>query len=442
MYEHFFQFFGLRQNPFHVSPDPRFYFPTEAHEQAISEVMKGIETRRGLSVLTGEPGTGKTILLHRLLDWLGSRQQSTCYIFNSQLKPGELFELILQDFGVPCESREKRDMLVALNHWLLERRRMGDSPVLVVDEAQGISLRTLNRLNLLLNLEMDGTKLLQIVLAGQLDLESRLRRPELWQLQQRIIARTSLKPLSFTETTSYVRSRLENDGATETVFSDESIEAVHLCAHGIPRVVNLLCEHALIAAYTDKIKPVGVDTVNRVAREFDLSMDQRWKEQELRPARFTFAFPSPSDEEPKDDPGDSLGGARAEVAEVPEPNVVLTKWPIQPPLPIQPVPPCNISASAFEIREEPSTGVKSQPAASAVAKPVKLTSASKLSRREPKELPVNWSRPNFTQRCVSYWRAVRRSFLQDWHQFFAEPSRTAPHVRVQPRHDYSHSRGD
>ena len=208
MYEDSFQFFGLRQNPFHVSPDPRSYFPTRAHDLALSELIAGIESRRGLFVLTGEPGTGKTILLHHLLDWLATRHQSTCYIFHSQLKPMELLELILQDFGICCDSREKRDMIVALNHWLVERRRLGDAPVLIIDEAQAVSLRTLHRLNMLLNLEIEGSKLLQIILAGQLGLDERLRRPELWQLQQRVIFRSSLAPFSFEETSTYVKSRL------------------------------------------------------------------------------------------------------------------------------------------------------------------------------------------------------------------------------------------
>ena len=196
MYEHVFHFFGLRENPFHVSPDPRFFFPTCAHDSALTQLKMGVDTRQGFIVLIGEAGTGKTILLHRFLNWLQSREKSSCYIFQSQLKPLELFESILHDFGVRYESRRKGDLLAALKQWLVRRHAMGDSPVLVIDEAQAISLRTLDRLRMLLNLEIPGNKLLQLVLAGQPELEEKLHRPELRQLHQRIMFRCTLVPLS------------------------------------------------------------------------------------------------------------------------------------------------------------------------------------------------------------------------------------------------------
>ncbi len=145
MYEHVFHFFGLRENPFHVSPDPRFFFSTCAHGSALTQLKMGVDTRQGLILLIGEAGAGKTILLHHFLNWLRSRQQSSCYIFQSQLKPIELFESILHDFGVRYESRRKGDLLAALKQWLVLRHAMGDSPVLIIDEAQAISLRTLDR---------------------------------------------------------------------------------------------------------------------------------------------------------------------------------------------------------------------------------------------------------------------------------------------------------
>jgi type II secretory pathway predicted ATPase ExeA len=272
MYEHVFHFFDLRENPFHVSPDPRFFFSTKAHGSALTQLKMGVETRQGFVVLIGEAGTGKTILLHRFLHWLQSREQSSSYIFQSQLKPLELFESILHDFGVRYESRRKGDLLAALKQWLVRRHAMGDSPVLIIDEAQAMSLRTLDRLRMLLNLETPGNKLLQIVLAGQPELEEKLHRPELRQLHQRIMFRCTLLPLSLEETSEYIKSRLANGGAKTTeLFPDETLEAVHIYGQGIPRVVNLLCEHALLEAFAEKSRLITPEVISRVATTFDLT---------------------------------------------------------------------------------------------------------------------------------------------------------------------------
>lgn len=284
MYEDLFHFYGLREDPFHVSPDPRYYFATHSHNSTLKELTAGIESRRGLFVLTGEAGTGKTTLVRHFLDWLEARHQSSCYIFHSQLRPMELLEMILQDFGIACSSRDKHDIVVALNKWLVERRRMGDSPVLVIDEAQTSPLRTLRRLNVLLNLELDACKLLQVVLTGQPELEDKLQRPELWQLQQRIILRSRLMPLAMEETGEYVRSRLEKAGTQGEVFCKEALQAVHSGARGIPRVINLLCEHALIAGYSERVKPITATIVRAVAADFDLSVQTGMlSETELKP---------------------------------------------------------------------------------------------------------------------------------------------------------------
>ncbi len=272
MYTNLFQYFGLRENAFHVSPDPRFFFSTGVHASALAELSAGVDSHQGLIVLIGEAGTGKTILLHKFLNWLRARRQSSSYIFQSQLKPLELFEAILRDFGAPFDSRRKGDLLAAMSEWLIHRHSMGDSPVLVIDEAQAMSLRTLDRLRMLLNLEMPGHKLLQIVLAGQPQLEEKLRRPELLQLRQRVMFRCTLPSLSLEETAAYVKHRLTHCGAAESnVFPPESLEVVHIYAQGIPRVVNLLCEHALITAYAEKSTVVTPDMISRVAMTFELT---------------------------------------------------------------------------------------------------------------------------------------------------------------------------
>jgi general secretion pathway protein A len=266
-----FRSFGLKENPFHVSPDPRFLFSGQSYEAALAELMFGIEAHRGLLVLTGEAGTGKTTLMRHFLQWLKSRQFSSSYIFHSHLDPAELFEFILRDFDVPVESTKKSDLLATLHRWLHARQAEGDSPVIVIDEAQALSLRTLSELNLLLNLENIRGKLVQIVLAGQPELEEKLRRPESRALRQRIMVRCRLPLLSLDETQEYIASRLRGAGGSGAqTFPAETVETIYSYARGIPRVVNLLCEQALIGAYADRSTTVSPGNVRRVAAEFDL----------------------------------------------------------------------------------------------------------------------------------------------------------------------------
>jgi general secretion pathway protein A len=272
IYDHLFRSFGLRENPFHVSPDPRFLFSGAAYDIALTEIKFGIESHRGLVVLSGEAGTGKTTLVRHFLQWLQDRQFSSSYIFHTHLDPTELFEFILRDFGVPVDSTKKTDLLAMLHRWLQLRQTAGDSPVVIIDEAQALSMRTLSELSLLLNLENARGKLLQIVLAGQPELEEKLRRPELRAIRQRIMVRCRLPLLTLEETGEYIASRLRGAGAAEPrTFPPETVQMVYSYARGIPRVVNLLCEHALIGAYADRQTVVSPGNVRKVAAEFDLS---------------------------------------------------------------------------------------------------------------------------------------------------------------------------
>jgi general secretion pathway protein A len=265
------RFFGLRESPFNVNPDPRFLFLTDQAKEALASLTYGIRNRRGFILLTGEVGTGKTTLLNRLLDWLHGQRVATAFIFNSQVTVGHLFDFIMADFEIPCESSEKSQVLLKLNAWLLERYRAGETAVLIIDEAQNLSLQVLEEIRLLTNLETSTQKLLQIVLTGQPELEEKLKLPQLRQLRQRITMRCRTAPLTLEETFGYVSERLRIAGADgEPIFSKEAIETVHQHAQGIPRIVNLLCEHALINAYVDHLRPVPSQLVEEVAREFQL----------------------------------------------------------------------------------------------------------------------------------------------------------------------------
>jgi len=266
-----FSFFGLRENPFKISPDPRFLFLTEQARATAEELIYGIRTRKGLILLTGEVGTGKTMQFRRLLDWLAEQKMPTALIFNSRIQPDHLLDFILNDFGIPCASALKSDKLLALNRWLLDRYRAGQTPVLIVDEAQGLEPSALEEIRLLLNFETPRDKLLQIILAGQPELEDKLKRHELRQLRQRITIRCRTAPLTLEQTHGYICERLRVAGAnSDTIFEPGAIASVHAFSHGIPRVINVLCEHSLINACADGSRTISSSVVEQAARECQL----------------------------------------------------------------------------------------------------------------------------------------------------------------------------
>ena len=270
-------FFGLAESPFSINPDPRFLYHTREIDEALACLTHGIRERRGFIRITGEVGTGKTTLLNKLLDWLRGERVATAFIFNPRLTVSEFLELMLADFGIECNSNAKSRVLWRLNHWLLERYQAGDTVVLIVDEAQCLSLDLLEEIRLLTNLETATEKLLQIVLCGQLELDQRLNQPQLRQLRQRITLSARTRPLTKEETHGYVNARLRIAGARDgPVFTAGATDAVHRHSRGIPRVINLICEHALIAAFVDGHKPVPAETVEAVASELDLIPDEPW----------------------------------------------------------------------------------------------------------------------------------------------------------------------
>jgi general secretion pathway protein A len=264
-------FFGLKENPFNVNPDPRYLFMTRQIEETLTGLMYGIQTRKGFITLTGEVGTGKTTLINRLLEWLHQRKARTAFLFNSRMNTNQLFDFILAEFDIVCDSKSKSQQLMKLNHWLLDRYRMGETVILIVDEAQNLTFPVLEEIRLLTNLETSTDKLLQIVLSGQPELEEKLRLPELRQLRQRIMLRCKTTQLTKEETREYVCERLKTAGATtESIFSAQALDTIHLYSMGIPRVINLLCEHSLVNAFAENQRPIQPKTVEEVAQEFQL----------------------------------------------------------------------------------------------------------------------------------------------------------------------------
>jgi type II secretory pathway predicted ATPase ExeA len=265
------EFFGLRANPFNVNPDPRYLFLTRHTEEALACLTYGIQSRKGFVLLTGEVGTGKTTLINKLLEWLRAQQVPTAFIFNSRMNVPQFLDYMMADFGIPCDTRSKSQILMRLYNWLLERYRAGETAVLIVDEAQNLADEVLEEIRMLTNLETFTEKLLQIVLVGQTELEQKLKQPNLRQLRQRLTLRSKTHPLTLEETRSYIQQRLRIAGSSgQAIFDGEALTAIHRYSSGIPRIVNLICEHCLVSAFVDQQKMVGVGIVDAVARDFDL----------------------------------------------------------------------------------------------------------------------------------------------------------------------------
>src|ERR1700753_1078556 len=264
-------FFGLTDNPFNVNPDPRFLYFTKEIEEAFSGLKYGVQNRKGFITLTRDGGTGKPTLVNRLLDWLHEERVRTAFLFNSRMNSSQLFDFILAEFGISCESRSKSQLLMKLNGFLLDRFRAGETTVLIVDEAQNLTYPVLEEIRLLTNLETSTEKLLQIVLSGQPELEEKLKLPQLRQLRQRIMLRCKTSALSKEQTHDYIVERLRiagHDGPP--IFSPDAVAMVHKYSVGIPRVINLLCEHSLINAYVEQQRPISAKIVEDVAHEFQL----------------------------------------------------------------------------------------------------------------------------------------------------------------------------
>jgi len=263
-------FFGLRAFAFQASPDPRFLCMNTNTREVLACLQYGIAERKGFVVMTGEVGTGKTTLLKTVLSWFPEPRVSTAFVFNPRLDAIGFLEFVLTDFGIPWQERTKSGMLLQLNRWLIERYRERGLCVVVVDEAQDLSPDLLEEIRLLTNMETGSDKLLQIVLSGQPEFEEVLRLPSLRQLRQRVALWCRTQPLSEEDTRGYIAMRLRIAGSQHPVFSAEAIRLIHQYSNGIPRLINLICEHSMIHGYVEQIKPIPARIVTVVAEELQL----------------------------------------------------------------------------------------------------------------------------------------------------------------------------
>ena len=265
-------FYNLTRNPFEITPDPAFLFPTRRHNEALAALYYGVRRQKGFVVMTGEVGTGKTLLVRCLLQLLGQTNVLFAYVFNTKLSPLEFLQYIAGDFGLPAAGKSKSEVLLQLGSFLIDRYRRKLTTVLVIDEAHHLSTEVLEEVRLLTNLETAQQKLLQIVLMGQPELEMILDSPELRQLKQRVALRCQLQPLDHDQTRAYVLSRLERAGAPPEppIFTDDAFEKLYEFSRGIPRIINNLCENSMVNAFANERRPVTGDVITEVAADFRL----------------------------------------------------------------------------------------------------------------------------------------------------------------------------
>jgi general secretion pathway protein A len=273
----YLSFYGLRDAPFAPTPDPKFLFQSARHREALAQLIYGVRERKGFIVLTGEIGTGKTTLLRTLLERLNA-DTPVAYVHNSALNIEGLLEYVLQDWGVKSTANSHAQRLFELNEFLIDQHRKGGTPVLVIDEAQNLSVETLEAVRMLSNFETTNQKLMQILLVGQPELRVKLDLPELRQLKQRIGLRCHIAPLSAEETRLYIRHRLRIAGAVDAgTFTDGAIQKIADYSGGTPRVINIVCDHCLLSGFADSKKRIDAGTVTEAIEYLEEGERSEWK---------------------------------------------------------------------------------------------------------------------------------------------------------------------
>jgi len=286
-------FYRLQTNPFSNSPDPRFLYMMPHTQEALAALEFGIAARRGFMVLTGEAGSGKTTLIRKTMEGFDPERVISSYIFNPRLDFSNFMEFVLADFGITPPTPSKAGILLFLNRWLIERFEAGQTCVIFVDEAQALSKELLEEIRLLTNLETSSQKLLQIVLCGQPELAEKLNSPELRQLRQRIAMWCRIYTLTEEQTVGYIDRRLSTSAApsvnqeetSTSIFSRDAIREIYRASHGIPRLINLICEHSLIFGYVEQLNLISVELVRDVLLDLELGPALLYEPERLRDQR-------------------------------------------------------------------------------------------------------------------------------------------------------------
>jgi general secretion pathway protein A len=276
----YLDFYGFREKPFNLTPDPRFVFLSKNHREAFAHILYGIENRTGFIALTGEVGLGKTTVLRSLLSQLDPNHYRTALIFNPCLSPPELLQNITREFGISSHSSNSGDLLDALNMFLLQQNAEGHTVVLAIDEVQNLETQVLEQIRLISNLETDKEKLIQIVLSGQPEFIEILKKKEIRQLSQRITVRYHLKPMDFEDTVHYIDHRLEVAGGRGgVIFSRPALKRIYRYSRGIPRLINAACDRVLLAGYTRDTAKISYQIAAAGIRDMKIntaSHKRRW----------------------------------------------------------------------------------------------------------------------------------------------------------------------
>jgi general secretion pathway protein A len=266
----YLNFYGLSKQPFHITPDPEFLYLSPSHKEALGAIIYGIEQKKGFVTVTGAVGVGKTTILRSYLDTAEKGHLKIIYIFNSRLTFHALLKTIYRELGLPFESDDIVEMVNRLYEVLIDEYKAGNTVVLVIDEAQNMPVDTLENVRMISNLETSQDKLIQIVLVGQPEFEEEIGLDRLRQLRQRIAIRSTILPLTKAESLEYIRFRLLKAGSSpDSVFDSRSLRAIAKKAKGIPRVINILCDNALITAFGYQRKPVSRKIVKEVIRDLE-----------------------------------------------------------------------------------------------------------------------------------------------------------------------------
>jgi general secretion pathway protein A len=263
--------FGFSECPFSLSPDPAFYFRSARHQEVLANLIYGVQERKGSIVLTGDVGTGKTITLECLREVLDAQQIQFASLFNSRLTVDQFFQMVAYDLDLKCNRDSKADVLFALNSFLLRVAEQGKTVALILDEAHNLSDEVLEEVRLLGNLETRRGKLLQVILAGQTELDLRLDGAALRPLKQRIVLRCRLEAFPATDTTRYIAARLEKAGMPgQTVFPQEIVAEIHERSRGIPRLINSICDNLLLTCYAMSERVATEAMLDEVSRDMQL----------------------------------------------------------------------------------------------------------------------------------------------------------------------------
>ena len=278
------EYFGFAKRPFELTPDPAFLYLGEAHREGLATLVYGVQSRKGFVLITGEVGTGKTTLIHALLGQLDSTA-ACAFIFNPRLEPLEFFHVLFNDLGIETPCRTKSEYLLELNSFLITRLEKNEPTLLIIDEAQNLSVEMLEEIRLLSNLETPTSKLIQIMLVGQPELRDLLARPELRQLRQRIALRHQLRPFDEREICDYVGERLARAGYSgRELFKPAALKDLYNVTGGIPRLVNSVCDLALLLAYSRQKTVLDAALIREAAADLELDLDENGPEGEAEVA--------------------------------------------------------------------------------------------------------------------------------------------------------------